>query len=375
MTTISMHFIMTGEFFTKKIQRFVIEHRMSSAHKFLDGLRPNPTIEAREKIIHGDAKFIGATLCDKPECDQCKDLRDTEGDFRYVAEPDLEYKKELKNHKKYMAKYTFEIDGDTTISKKVITDIFIAQADVDKLKKYRYDSNDYDKLNDRDIRKSYVEALDQLEFALDYLYRDYGINRQTDYEIGSRDWQTKLDVDSLLDVIKVQANSNDEIKKLISDAKEIGWLSANATEMMYQQVMRGKELQENQESTAVERFTKQAEIKEITSKPKKPSKETILVGGLKVPKNLLEDYANCIKTSNFHTMMMESRTGVNDPLEHLKRLELRVEYHKRIFKALKLPYHQEIGYKKKLTTKQKQSMKFAGALNTYIEEDFEASQK
>jgi len=357
--TISMHFIIQGKFFTNKIQGFILEHKMTMAQKFLDDLRPLPTFEQRQAIIQGDAKFIGNTLCDNKKCNQCKSLRHL-GDFRFVFKPDLVYKKRLLQHQEYLSKYCVVVDGDVAIGKKLVAELIIAKTILDETKKIRYKEGEYDRLESRELKKNYVEALDDWEVAQNSLYQQLQVQRNKDYPVGTREWKAKLEAESVLDIITSQAMYDPEIQELITDARNAGFTTAMATEKLFATVQRGMENHSVMEYLAnkIER-----------PKPKKVTKETVKVGKFNVPKNIMEDYKNAVAMASSSAMLFKARYGSLDPAVELKRFQGRVELHKKIFVALGLPYHQDIERKKKQTKREKDSLDLQDAISEYLEKN------
>lgn len=356
---ISLHFIIQGKFFTNKIQGFILEHKMTMAQKYLDNVRPLPTFEQRQAIIQGDAKFIGNTLCKKKKCEQCKPLRHL-GGFRFIFKPDLVYKRRLIVHQQYLSKYCVVVDGDIAIGKKLVAELIIAKTTLDETKKIRYKEGEYDRLESRDLKKNYIEALDDWEFAQNNLYQQFQVQRKIDYPIGSREWKAKLDAESVLDLIKTQANYDPEIQEIITEARNTGITTAMATEELFATVQRGLANHSVMEYLAnkIER-----------PKPKKVTKETIKIGKFNVSKNIIEDYKNAVASAGSTAMVFRSRYGSLDPIVELKRFQGRVELHKKIFVDLKLPYHQNIDRKKKLTKREKDSLDLQDAISEYLEKN------
>src|SRR3989304_1566084 len=172
---IQVHMQITGEFITEKVRSLMMEHKLTLANEIFDCLIPKPTDENKKAVLLGHAEFIGMTICDKPECDQCKG----EQRFAMVFKEDISYQKELEKHKRYINEMFIEIDGDMAVSKKVILDITEKQSHYNQLKKRR--KQDYDLREDLTIKRKIVDADDQLEFAIDSLYQEFGVYRNTEY--------------------------------------------------------------------------------------------------------------------------------------------------------------------------------------------------
>jgi len=360
---ISLHFIIQGKYFTNKIQGFIFEHKMSMAQKFLDDLRPLPTFEQRQAIIQGDAKFIGNTLCDNKKCEQCKPLRHL-GGFRFVFKPDLAYKRRLLQHQEYLSKYCVVVDGDIAIGKKLVAELIIAKTTLDEIKKIRYKEGEFERLESRELKKNYVEALDDWEFAQNSLYQQLQVQRSKDYPVGSREWKAKLEAESVLDVITSQAMYDPEIQELITEARNTGITTAMATEKLFATVQKGMEM-EASHGGVMEQLANKIE----RPKPKKPTKVTVKVGKFKVPTNIMEDYKNAVAMASSSAMLFKSRYGSLDPAVELKRFQGRVELHKKIFRVLRLPYHQDIDRKKKLTKRENDSLDLQDAISEYLEKN------
>ena len=317
---IQVHMQITGEFITEKVRSLMMEHKLTLANEIFDCLIPKPTDENKKAVLLGHAEFIGMTICDKPECDQCKG----EQRFAMVFKEDISYQKELEKHKRYINEMFIEIDGDMAVSKKVIFDITEKQSHYNQLKKRR--KQDYDLREDLTIKRKIVDADDQLEFAIDSLYQEFGVNRNTEYEIGSRQWLTKLEVDGLLELIKARRLTNRELSDLISNAKEKGVSEVNMD-------IRNKKY--------VESFMES--MNEIKKKVK-PSKKTVKIGKFSVPENLLNDYVESVKSMRTSMILSSARM---DPTIGSNALALRMKRHKAIFDALKITYHQEENATKK----------------------------
>ncbi len=358
----SFHFIVSGEFITKKTQAFVFEKKLRIANELLDSMIPKPTFEQRQNIIKGNAQFIGNTLCDDLNCKQCLELR-PEGNICYIEKPDENYQKKITKHKEYLDKFYFEIDKNVDIKKATVANLIIKKTRMEKIKQVRYNTNktDYDesRILDKRLASDYINALDEYEFALDNFYNEYEIKRNQDYPIGSEEWQTKNELESIMDVIKAKSNYNEEIQKLIRECINTGTISAMASEKLYASTQKI-----NEDESLMGKLADQIE----RPKKAKPTKETIQIGDHKVPKNLIEDYVNSVNMSNSTSMIYKARYGKLDPLVEQRKLETRIELHKNIFKALKLPYHQDIDRRNtKLTKKELESLDFQEALREYLE--------
>jgi len=358
--TETLHFILQGRYFTEKVQDLILEHKMTRANQFLDSLIPLPTFEQRQAIIKGEAQFIGWTLCKNENCEQCTDLR-KEGNFRFVMKADLKYQNKIEKHKEYLDKYCLIIDEDTTVGKTVLADLIIAKTELDGIKKLRYKQGDYQRLEDKSLRKKYIEALDGFELSQDRLYQEFGVSRQADYQVGTREWKTKLDVNTVLDVVLSKAITDPKIDEMIRQAINTGTISAMTSERLFSMMQETVE-----DKSILAKLANQIKRK----KPAKATKETITLAGFKVPKNLIDDYANAISMSNTSAMVYKAKFGELDPIVEMRKFQGRIELHKKIFKAVNLPYHQNIDYKKKeLTKKQKQSVDLQEALSQYLEKN------
>lgn len=363
--TISLHFIVEGRWFTKKIQDAIIEHNLTKANKYLDQLKPIPAFDERQALFTGNGQIVGNTLCDNPECSQCKPLRKF-GDFAFVKKPDLKYKKRLEQHKTYTRKYLIEVDGDTTIEKTVVADLVIKKFVLEETKKLRYKNREPERLSSKNISKRYLEALDEWELSQDRLYQSFGISRLENYTIGSREWKSKMDADSIMDIVEAKSIYIPEIKEIIEHFKETGSYTVHATEKYFNLVEQQREVIHNSvmndDCLVKDEITR---IKKINS----DSIEKISIGSFNVPKNVLDDYLNHIKSANTKMLIKRSRFGELDPLEELDRLNKRIELHKAIFEALKLPYHADIDTRKHLTKEQKESIEFQEQLSRYTDEN------
>ncbi len=360
----SLHFIIEGRWFTERIQNFLIEHNLISVNKMFDSLKPKPTSEQRRNILIGKAQFLGNTLCNNPDCTQCKKYR-KDGGFRYENVPDVKYQKRLTVHQKYLKENYFIVDDNLPVTKRIVLDLIMAKATRDKIKAVRYNLEDkFERLHSTKLNKSYLEALDNYEFAKSALYTEFGISRDKKYDIGSREWRQGLEVETILDVINTQALYDKEMMKLIRDCRNDAISTAIAAEQMFTMVERGR----NMESRASSMLTKL--VNDIES-PKKatPTKETVKIGKYDVPKHLIEDYVSSVKMSNISAMIFKAKYGTLDPVVEQRKFQARVDLHKKIFVALKLPYHQKIDHRKKLTKQDEASIEFQSALSDYMEKD------
>ena len=333
---LSVHFQITGGFITEKVRDLMIEHRLTLANDVFDCLIPIPTKENRKAVLLGHAEFIGMTICDDPECHQCKG----EQAFAMIFKEDLAYQKRLQDHQRYIKDNFIEIDGDTVASKKVISDITEKQATYSRLRKVRKD--DEELREDLSIKRQIVNAEDELEYAIDSLYSEFGVNRNYEYDIGSRQWKTKLEVDGLLELIKARATTSKEITELIEDAKWRGKDQVNKD-------LRNKRMTEG--------FMES--MKEIRKKVK-PSKKTIKVGKYSIPENLLNDYVEAVRAMRTSMIIGTAR---EDPLIGMNSLQLRIKKHKAIFDALKITYHQD-------ENATEESRKLYDAVEKYVEKKY-----
>ncbi len=311
-------------------------------------------------MITGEGQFIGNTLCDKKNCDQCKPFR-KEGQFAFVFKPNLLFQRKLNEHQDYLKKYCVVVDGDIAIGKRLVAELVIAKTTLEETKKVRYE--EYDRLESSQLKKDYVEALDEWEMAQDRLFQQFQVLRKIDYPVGSKEWKSKLEAESVLDIISSQANYDQEIQDLITDAKNTGITTAMASDKIFRMVQRGMEM-EARDGSVMNQLANKIQRK----KPRKPTKKTIQIGKFNVPKHLIEDYKNSVQQASSSAMLFKSRYGSLDPAVELKRFQGRVDLHKQIFKELALPYHQDIDYqKKKLSKKEKQSRDLQDAISEYLE--------
>ncbi len=315
--TISMHFQVTGEFITEKARAYLLEHRLRMANEILDCLIPKPKPEHRKAVLLGHAEFIGVTLCKNPDCDQCKG----EKPFAMIFKEDKRYQNKLEKHKKYIKENYIEIDGDVMASKQVVGEITEKQNVLSELKKLRKEEKDNEDIyDDRSIKSKIVDAEDDLEYKIEKLYQEFGISTTMDYEIGSRDWKNKLEVDGLLELIKAKSVSEKSVRRILSEGKRLG-----------------KKLAMNEINSKKRLLSFHENFEEIEKKVT-PSKKTIKVGKFDIPENLLKDYVESVKAMRTSMIIGTSR---QDPLIGANALQLRITQHKRIFEALKIPYHGE----------------------------------
>ena len=308
----SMHFIITGEYITNIIRNLMLEHNLTKANKIFNELIPKPTDEQRKKILSGDAEFRGATICDDPTCEQCKGLED----FHLIEIENTVFKKNLRKHQEHINTYYIEIDGDMITDKDTISQVVTSQQKYERLKEIR--NTNKEKYSSRDFKAKIIDAEDDFEFALDSLYQQFMLNRHIDYKIGSREWNLKLQVDGLVEIIKGKALTNKSVRELLNRAKEHGLITAT---------------QEVRLRESLEGFR---QAKEELKHPQKPSKNKIEVGDFKIPKNLLDDYIESVKSVRTSMIIATSR---DDPMIGQNSLQLRITRHKAIYKALKIPYY------------------------------------
>lgn len=307
----------TGGFITEKTREYLLDHRLRLANEIFDCLIPKPKPEHRKAVLLGHAEFIGMTLCKDPECDQCKG----EKPFAMIFKEDKRYQNKLQKHKRYIKENYIEIDGDVMASNQVVGEITEKQNTLSELKKLRNaEKDDPDIYDDRSIKSKIVDAEDDLEYQIERLYQEFGITKKIDYQIGSRDWKTKLEVDGLLELIKAKAVSEKSVRRILSEGKRLG-----------------KKLARD-EINSKKRLLSFHENYEEIEKEVKPSKETIKVGKFSIPENLLKDYVESVKAMRTSMIIGTAR---QDPLIGANALQLRITQHKRIFEALKIPYHGE----------------------------------
>ncbi len=306
--------IITGEFFTESVRNLLLEHKLSKAHDWFNNLRPRPKQENRKAVLFGDAEFIGITKCKNPKCDQCKG----EKPFAMIFKENLEYKEKLAKHKKYIKKNYIEIDGDTIASKNNVANLVELQTKVDELKNLRNKDDDPEIREDLTLKTRIIDAEDHRDTLIEAFYQEHGVSTKYDYEIGSIDWKKKLEVDGLLELIKARSLGDKTVREILEEAKDLG-------EQKAEQVLDSrKELQSFIRNTR--------EIK----KKVKPSQETVKVGKYKIPKNILDDYVESVRAMRTSMIIGTSR---QDPLIGANALALRIRQHRRIFEALKIPYH------------------------------------
>ncbi len=310
----TLHFIIEGEFFTEKVRQHFLDHRLTLAHEWFNSLKPKPKAEFRKAVLFGDAEFIGATMCDDPKCDQCKD--DTP--FRMVFKENLRYKKKLQEHKKFIKEHYIEIDGDTIATKKNVSDLVELDNKVKELRKQRSETNDEEVKDDYRIKSKIIEAEDHRDAQIETFYQEHGVSKKYDYEIGSSQWKKKLEVDGLLEVIKARSLGDKSVRELLKEAQELGEKEGD------RYVRSRKEL--------FAYHNTEIEIKKVV----KPSKDKIKVGKFSIPKNILVDYVESVKAMRTSMIIGTSR---EDPLIGANALALRIKQHKRIFEILKIPYH------------------------------------
>ena len=103
---LTMHMIITGDaiqtFARNALHRgklteigvkYSPSKRLGKARYVLNSLKPKLTEEQQDKILSGDAYLKGESICDKPECDQCKGKEP----ITFVDEEDFNFKLELKD--------------------------------------------------------------------------------------------------------------------------------------------------------------------------------------------------------------------------------------------------------------------------------------
>lgn len=373
MKTITLHFIVNGKGFTKMIQACLLEHNLTRANKLLDALIPIPKYAERQAIFTGSGQFVGNTLCDKIDCDQCRPLR-KQGDFAFVKKPDKRYKKEILEHKRYVKQYLIVVDGDTTIEKTVVADLVIKKYILDQTKKLRYKDRDPERLSSQKISKRYLEALDDWEMAQDHLYRTFNIVRGEKYPIGKAEWKASIEVQSIMDVIEAQSLYIPEIKELINHYKETGSYTVRATEKYFDMVESKRDMIE-ESVTGTDRV--QNYMKQLDKQLKKPTKKAkntkkIKLGKFNIPEQTLNEYVDFVKSYSLKMMVEQQKMGKLDPLREMDRLNKRIELHKAIFEVLNLPYHADIDTRKnKLTKKEKESMDLQKELGNYTDKAIE----
>lgn len=221
----SLHFIISGEFITTIVRDALMGHRLTFAYEIFESMKPTPTKDQMQDILLGDAEFIGASICDDPECEQCEGLEQ----ITLVQRENLEYKEGLKSHRAYIKKAFIEVDGDTILKKETFQSITRSQRKVDRIKEIRTQEHWKDNLT---LKRKLTEAQDELDKEYDNLYSQFGLHRKEDYAIGSQQWKQKLRVDGLLEIVKAKMKSSKEIKKLFKDAELEGEQDASFDKLM-----------------------------------------------------------------------------------------------------------------------------------------------
>lgn len=316
--TISLHMIIDGDFFTKKVRELFMYRQLSKAHELFNNLRPIPKQEFRKSVLLGDAEFVGSSICNNPKCDQCKGLTQ----FRMIFKENKEYKKQLEKHKKYIKENYIEIDGDSITTKQKVRDLVELESKVTELKKLRSKDVDPEVKDDRLLKSRIIDAEDHRDVQIEAFYQEHGVSSKHEYSIGSIEWRKKLEVDGLLELIKAKAFGDKSVKEIIDEAKECGERTGR------------NEINSRKSLFAFRENTNEI-LKEV-----KPSKKKIKIGKFNVPKNILDDYVESVRNMRRKMTMGMSR---EDPLIGANALELRIKQHKRIFEALKIPYHGDKG--------------------------------
>jgi len=316
--TITLHMIIDGDYFTEKVRELFMQHQLSKAHEWMNNLRPRPKKEHRKAILLGDAEFVGSSICDNPKCDQCKGLTH----FRMIFKENLQYKVELEKHKKYIKTNYIEIDGDTIASKEKVRELVEKQTKVEKLKELRSKEEDPEIKDDRTLKSKIIDAEDDRDAQIEVFYQEHGVSKKFEYPVGSQEWKKKLEVDGLLEVIKAKSFGDKSVKELLDEAIFYGEKDGK---MEINDRKRLQSFKRNQE-----------EMENIEEKRTKPSKEKIKVGKYLIPKNILDDYVESVKAMRTSMIMATAR---EDPTIGANALGLRIAQHRRIFEALKIPYH------------------------------------
>ena len=336
---IQMHFQITGGFITERVRELAMDHRLSLANEVFQCLKPIPKREYQEAVLLGHAEFIGMTLCNRKNCDQCKGKTA----FQMIFKENIEYQQELKKHEKFIKEHYIVIDGDLVASKNKISEVTEKEKKLKELKQLRKNErDDEDIFDDYSIKSKIVDAEDDYDATLETLYQEFGVSMYVEYEIGSRQWKDKLQVDGLLELIKARSVNDKSVRELIGLAKRSGRKHARDV------INSKKELLAYRES-----------VREIKKKVK-PSKEKVKVGKFSIPKNILDDYVESVRSMRAQMTIGMSR---QDPIIGANALALRIKQHKRIFEALKIVYHQD----DKAT---KESHKLYDVVEKYIEKKY-----
>lgn len=221
----SLHFIIEGEFLTDLIRSKVLSQNLTVAYEIISEIKPIPTTDQIKKILSGDAGFKGYSICDDPECNQCKGKTC----IVLVEEENKEYKKDLQSHKKILKDIFVEIDGDTAIEKSVVSDIIQATSTLNRIREIRKNEVFTNNLT---LKRKQTDAEDDLERAEQRMYQKFYVDKDKDYPIGSRNWQQKLRLDGVMEIIKAKSMSEKDVHELLESASLSGKKEASFDKIM-----------------------------------------------------------------------------------------------------------------------------------------------
>lgn len=221
----SLHFIIDGEFLTDLIRSKVLAQNLTVAYEIISEIKPIPTNEQIKKILSGDMTFKGCTVCDNPECEQCKGKTC----IILVEQEDIKYKKELQQHKQILKEVFVEIDGDTAVEKTIVSDIVQAASTLNRIKEIRKNEVFTNNLT---LKRKQTDAADDLERAEQRMYQKFYVEKDRDYPIGSRNWKQKLRLDGVMEIIKAKSMSEKDVRELLDSANLAGKKEASFDKIM-----------------------------------------------------------------------------------------------------------------------------------------------
>jgi len=118
METLSLHFIIDGEYLQDFArQRYWFEDAENHGYKILKEGLIGISDEQVLDIIHGRASLKGSSICDKPECTQCKGLEE----ITMVQEPDTKFQSKIYERIIWLNKSCYKVE-EQHISKNLIMD-------------------------------------------------------------------------------------------------------------------------------------------------------------------------------------------------------------------------------------------------------------
>lgn len=368
--TISLHFRVQGEFMTDlAIQSFWFEDSEKRGKKILDSF-PLLTEKQKNKILWGYGRMAGMSICDNPECFQCKGETNP---LHYEDGIQKETRKIIVQRMKWLNKNYFKM-GEFHVRKESV------YAYLGEIKLYQ-------ELSDG----SSESALEKIEKNVVILYNSI-FQSVTQLpptpvdvpKVGTRRYEFAVELEKFMQDKKEELLKSDEVKdrfdERIEDLKQ-----ERLARIVYNSQSRPTKSKtpEKEESTEKSPFT----LAEIVASPKI---EMTLESGkkLQVPQILLDEYANSVRYTRASMILKKpldmSIAGI---MASQRTLDTRINLHKEIYKSVGIVYHLEHEYFKKkseeqfpdpkgqeffrkMTDEERESLEFNVLIQEYVEKKY-----